>query len=992
MSTALIPWQLPGAPWVAQLLLALLASPPRPAAAAEIQATASLSPTVEGNTVFLIDSESRLYSFGSDVHGQLGLGTMVESKALLYVGGGYSAVSVGTGHMAALKTDGSLWTWGWGIYGQLGLGGSQSASLPQPVGTGFTAVAAGYPSTYALKGDGTLWAWGQDNYGTGQWINVTQSPTLIGTGFKAVSTGGYHVLALNTQGDLYAWGNNAQGQLGRSSADTCNPGTNSTYPCSFTRLLVRSGIQEAVAAASSSYALDQAGGLWSWGDNDQGQLGDGSKQSRSAPARVLEGVTQVSASGALAVALKQDGSVWVWGLGVATPQRVSGTAAVTRVRSDGARVFALRSDRTLWVRTAFQTAETLVSEGVAQFNVAFDNLALIKLDGGLWVSGKNNYGQLGQGTTVSRAHPARVPGAFRSVGVDSGWGFVVAAQTDGSLWTWGDNQSSPMAIPSEGGFTAVAVHGREAAIGLKADGALHAVTSRGTTRIGSDFAQIGAGGSFFAALKKDGTLWTWSPLNYTVPNASGIANTNTLQQAGSGFARLSAGYAHVMALKPDGSLWGWGDNSAGQLGLGSSEVCAEGVWNTPDNLGRKPCSRQPLLVGNGFVDVSAGYSHTLAIKADGSLWAWGMNLWGAFGDGRRAYGGASTPSAPQRIGAGFVKALAFGYASLAIRSDGSVWSWGRNLFGSLGHGTFNDAVVATPVIDEKAAGYLNLLAGQSSIPAEDQLAYFLSARNLGGTLDFSLTDLRAVGFEGAVYFSALVPAGSLLAPKPDGQPRRRALAASTGATIPVSLSRGGIKQTGAGSAAQPAAEGSGILQVGNQFSAYQGLGGDPLGNSNVVICAGITVPALSAKGQVLVRPLANGTALEGVAQCPPIQTEATLRLYRGQASGALGSRSLVASITPQDEDRGQLRYVYSWAVTPDGRQYMQVADNAWEPMKEPMQAARQVLVPLSGDVVLPVVRDMNLGSLLGTHVFIGMGASWAEVRKFNKAGHYYTVE
>jgi len=122
-----------------------------------------------------------------------------------------------------------------------------------------------------------------------------------------------------------------------------------------------------------------------------------------------------------------------------------------------------------------------------------------------------------------------------------------------------------------------------------------------------------------------------------------------------------------------------------------------------------------------------------------------------------------------------------------------------------------------------------------------------------------------------------------------------------------------------------------------------------------------------------------------------VQTAATLQRYTGTASGPLTARTLTASVDPLDEDRGQPRHIYSWAVTPDGRQYMQTPAG-WVPMTEPMQPALSLTVPLSGRVSLSVTNGHDLSGLVGTLVYIGLGASWEEVRSFNKAGHYYTVE
>jgi hypothetical protein len=167
---------------------------------------------------------------------------------------------------------------------------------------------------------------------------------------------------------------------------------------------------------------------------------------------------------------------------------------------------------------------------------------------------------------------------------------------------------------------------------------------------------------------------------------------------------------------------------------------------------------------------------------------------------------------------------------------------------------------------------------------------------------------------------------------------------------------------------------------------------DPLSDTSVLICMGVTIPELSAKGQVLIRPIASGTAVQGVVQCPPVQTAVTISRFRVRASGPISARTIVAELDPLPEERGKLRQVFSWAVTPSGAQYMQTGPNQWEPMAEPMRAAASVALPVSGPYTLEVTRDLSLEPLAGTLVFIGVGESWDDVRNLNKAGHYYTVQ
>ena len=204
------------------------------------------------------------------------------------------------------------------------------------------------------------------------------------------------------------------------------------------------------------------------------------------------------------------------------------------------------------------------------------------------------------------------------------------------------------------------------------------------------------------------------------------------------------------------------------------------------------------------------------------------------------------------------------------------------------------------------------------------------------------------------------------------------------------ISRGGFKQTSGSSSAQAEVAYNGDLGRATALSVFSGVG-DPLAGSNAVICMGVTVPELSAKGQVLVRPVATGSATQGVVHCPPVQTAATLGRFRAQASGPITARTIVAEVTPLAEERGQRRQIFSWAVAPDGRQFMQTAPNVWEPMAEPMRPVANVVLPATGTYKLDVTRGLDLSGLEGTMVFIGVGNNWPEVRDFNKAGQHYTV-
>ena len=152
------------------------------------------------------------------------------------------------------------------------------------------------------------------------------------------------------------------------------------------------------------------------------------------------------------------------------------------------------------------------------------------------------------------------------------------------------------------------------------------------------------------------------------------------------FPALSSGGSHNFAINTDGELYAWGANDRGQLGDGTSEN-----KNTPTRIGitTENCP-------SNWVKVAAGYAHSLAINADGELYAWGGNYHGQLGDGKNA-----NKNSPVRIGAStnntnWSEVIAGGSHadghcrhchSLAINTDGELYAWGSNHYGELGDGT-----------------------------------------------------------------------------------------------------------------------------------------------------------------------------------------------------------------------------------------------------------------------------------------------------------------
>ena len=290
----------------------------------------------------------------------------------------------------------------------------------------------------------------------------------------------------------------------------------------------------------------------------------------------------------------------------------------------------------------------------------------IATDGTLWAWGYNYYGQLGDGTTTDRTSPVRIGLASNWASVSASSSYTVAIATDGTLWAWGSNSGGQLGGPTTSRSSPVR-------IGTENNWASVSVCLRGKNDTSSHAMAITTDGSLWAWGGNDeGQLGDGTTTNRASPVRIGLANN---------WASVSAGGDHTVAIATDGTLWAWGSNWYGQLGDGT------GGGGVLDSSGDK---LTPVQIGTtrSWSSVSAGISYTVAIRADGTLWAWGSNSSGQLGD---SYG-TTTIKTPVRIGAenNWVSVSAGWLHTVAIATDGTLWAWGYNSTGQLGDGTTTD--------------------------------------------------------------------------------------------------------------------------------------------------------------------------------------------------------------------------------------------------------------------------------------------------------------
>jgi len=274
-----------------------------------------------------IDTDGKLYGWGHNGHGQLGLGDYVKKNEPNQVGDAedWVSVSAGTFHSAAINASGEIWTCGNNSYGILGNrtagGGSNynTLAIESTEATNWASVSAGFLHTMAIDTDGKLYGWGNNENGQlGKGTSDTNNnvtPTYIGTegdNWKYVSAGGSHTVAIKTNGTLWTWGNNVYGQL---ALDHIAPDDPDVYTAP-TQVGTATDWDSISAGYDYTMAIKTNGALWAWGYNDSGNLGIGGFDDTNVPTQVGTADWEfVSAGWSHTMAIKKDGTLWAWGYG-----------------------------------------------------------------------------------------------------------------------------------------------------------------------------------------------------------------------------------------------------------------------------------------------------------------------------------------------------------------------------------------------------------------------------------------------------------------------------------------------------------------------------------------------------------------------------------------------------------------------------------------------------------------------------------------------------
>ncbi len=702
------------------------------------------SVSAAGDHALIVKTDGSLWACGDNGFGQLGNGTTQSSDVFIRVMEDVQTAIADKTCSFAIKKDGSLFMWGekeyfldrkeWDRW-------PENGNMPEPVHVmdGVAELALGTGYALVLANDGTLYIQGNYHYTLvidGRRDSWYYDLTPIMTGIRSVAAANVYWLALGQDAKLW--------HHGRYSSDIS---LNFGEPELLMENVQAIGVTDSYTYGSA-FALSGDGTLWALGDNAGGQLGDGTGNDSDAPLVVLKDVARIAGGAYHAVAKARDGRIWTWGSN-SSGQLGTGymeyTLHPTRIMEDVAAFdehdtrLVRKTDGGIWTwgylkndappRLAISGAREYYSVGYILGGEANgyteENQYAIKEDGSLWAWGKNEHGQIGDGTFTDRPEPVLVLENVKAFyPADSISGMSYALAMDGTAYQWGSETypnkdgslggnpdnivqiTSPTPLPIKNVKQMAAGLYNETMLAVTEDGTLFCwgdnenglvgngkkTHQRQAAKImtGVESAFMDDGRGICAALKKDGSLYVWGGIK----NANGeIKPQRKPKKILDGAAEYTSNGECILAVKSDGSLWAWGYFPTGVTLTKAQKVMDSGASLIPGVmsyvlLGDKSLwelnvdARKPYAAPEKMLDhvtaVSQGVSQygkstVLAITGDGGVWAWGANRMGSAGNGKVS----GTQDTPLRIldNAKAVKTLYD--LSLAITQDGGLWVWGN---------------------------------------------------------------------------------------------------------------------------------------------------------------------------------------------------------------------------------------------------------------------------------------------------------------------------
>lgn len=644
----------------------------------------------------LIRSDGKIFCWGRNGNGQLGDGSTTDQPSLesaTEMGGGVAfptAVSAGGDHSCAVDVNGTVWCWGQGTNGELGNGATSDQTSPGafilPTGLKARGVSAGFLSTCAVVTNGRIYCSGSNSSGQLGDTTTTNRSTPVAVKLDAstfladsvqVGVGDFHACSLSGTGRVRCWGSAVAN--GTSSARS-TPSSELSFgsdPSSNPNLVRAISVNGSFACA-----LIADGAVRCWGQNESGQLGDGTTTASATPVQVsgLSNVVSISTGVFHACAILADGNTRCWGLN-STGQLGDGS---TTNRST-------------------PQAISVGSEAISTLTGL--NFTFYLSHGGVSSSGADNAGQLGNGSSsTTLTSPSNVWQSLRGSVIstfqrgrilDVGSNHACAIVATGSFVQAAGTAADAGGLTSQSTTTGIACWGRNDQGQLGQGNTTDQSRPRFVSSLSTAPVAVATGASHSCALLANGRVWCWG-LNdrNQLGDASGLGSSSTtpVQVSVTNVVAITAGDAHTCALLANGQVRCWGDAGDNRLGnyvAGTYPIT--GTYSAPQTVVCGECPTSPPALTN-IAAISAGGQHTCAVSLTGEVYCWGKNDNGQCGQlhddgvsfvarvlgGHRVVANTGTASLSSiiTVSAGAEHTCAMAWTGSA--TGNAAWCWGRN--------------------------------------------------------------------------------------------------------------------------------------------------------------------------------------------------------------------------------------------------------------------------------------------------------------------------
>ncbi|HEY5974547.1 MAG TPA: chitobiase/beta-hexosaminidase C-terminal domain-containing protein, partial [Geobacteraceae bacterium] len=646
-----------------------------------------------------------------------------------------TAIAAGYRHTVALKDDGTVWAWGDNSGGQLGDNSTTQQLTPVQVTgiTNVTTVAAGSFFTLAVKNDNTAWAWGSNASGQLGDDSTTNrlTPTQVSglTNGIAITAGAGHTMALKSDGTVWAWGSPDNGQLGYDNTQKMPLQSlinlDATPPQTIADTPGGSYGSSQTVQLSCSDTLSGCAGTWYTTDGSDpttastlytGAIGIGQTTTLKYFSRDSAGNSEAIQSQTYTLPVQYSLALTVTGNGAVTSTPLPDmacTGACSRPYDQGTIVTLVPRAAsgsyfggwsgcdsvagavcsvTMASAKSVTASFAAYPSGAVAIAAGKDHSVELKTDGTVWAWGDSSSGQLGNGGTAQRNSPVQTSGLASVSAVAAGSFHTLALQNDGTIRAWGYNGNGRL-----GDGTVAAKTTPVQVIGI---------TNATAIAAGGNYLSTPSGHSL--ALLADGTVMAWGS-NNVGQLGNGLTADSLVPVTVPGLnsvVAIAAGADHSMALKNDGTVWAWGAEENGRLG---NNVTTGTARRTPVQV-TIDATNTPLT---GVIAIACGGTHSLALRRDGTVWAWGANGSGQLGTGLTGQSAFATQVLTPGGGAlnGIAAIAAGGWHSLALDGSGSVLAWGDNYDGQVGDNyASSKELLPVPVLN--LSGVTALAAGE----------------------------------------------------------------------------------------------------------------------------------------------------------------------------------------------------------------------------------------------------------------------------------------